>query len=275
MKNEFSHSWSWSRIQIIGPDASDFAHRMFSRNIKSLSVGEARLSLFLSAEAQAQNFFWVAKRPDGLEIVLRQCDAESFRTNVEKFHFAEKFSVLPAEPIKGYWTPSPNSATSGEGNLLAQGLRGFWRNTLFEFEFSPPSKQGDETLWTQHRIQNLIPSAPEDFTDKTLIFDVGIEDLCDHNKGCYIGQEVVERLRTRAGHGPRKLVAMEWNGRANAGDQLLEQSTQEVVGVTTGTQFVFNSKVLSLAIVKHSLSASPDQKFCLKSNPQVAGQIYR
>jgi folate-binding protein YgfZ len=85
----------------------------------------------------------------------------------------------------------------------------------------------------------------------TLVFEPGLEELCDENKGCYIGQEVVERVRSRGGQAPRRLALVEWNQQPPGKSQSIASPSQENIGSTTATQAVeFEGKWFGLAYLK-------------------------
>ena len=56
------------------------------------------------------------------------------------------------------------------------------------------------------RIEAGIPRYGIDFTEDNLLLEVGLDDV-SFSKGCYLGQEVVERIRSR-GHVNKKLVGL-------------------------------------------------------------------
>jgi folate-binding protein YgfZ len=62
------------------------------------------------------------------------------------------------------------------------------------------------------RIERGIPRYGIDITEKNLPQETGQMHAISFNKGCYIGQEVVERIRSR-GHVNRKLVRLVMEGR--------------------------------------------------------------
>lgn len=57
------------------------------------------------------------------------------------------------------------------------------------------------------RLEAGIPSYGRDMDESVLIGEVGLEAAISHRKGCYLGQEVVERLAAR-GQVHRKLVGL-------------------------------------------------------------------
>jgi glycine cleavage system T protein len=69
------------------------------------------------------------------------------------------------------------------------------------------------------RVEAGIPLYCVDFTEDNLLLEVGLDHAVSFTKGCYLGQEVVERIRSR-GHVNKKLVGLILEGRdpASRGD---------------------------------------------------------
>jgi len=82
------------------------------------------------------------------------------------------------------------------------------------------------------RVENGIPRYGLDFNENNLLLEVGIDDAVSFTKGCYLGQEIVERIRSR-GHVNKKLCGLVLNGStpALAGDSIHADS--KVVGTIT------------------------------------------
>ena len=57
------------------------------------------------------------------------------------------------------------------------------------------------------RVEAGIPRYGVDFTEDHLLLEVGLEQAVSFTKGCYLGQEVVERIRSR-GHVNKKLFGL-------------------------------------------------------------------
>ena len=65
------------------------------------------------------------------------------------------------------------------------------------------------------RIEAGIPRYGADFTEDNLLLEVGLDDAVSFSKGCYLGQEVVERIRSR-GHVNKKLAGLTLEGQESA-----------------------------------------------------------
>lgn len=94
--------------------------------------------------------------------------------------------------------------------------------------------------WMGEQAQNIlrveagIPRYGVDFNEENLLLEVGLDDAVSFTKGCYLGQEVVERIRSR-GHVNKKLCGLLLDGEwpAERGD--LIQAGENQVGKITSS----------------------------------------
>jgi folate-binding protein YgfZ len=86
------------------------------------------------------------------------------------------------------------------------------------------------------RIEAGIPRYGIDFTEDNLLLEVGLDQAVSFTKGCYLGQEVVERIRSR-GHVNKKLSGLLIDGEtpANAGDVI--EAAGKPIGAVTSSVF--------------------------------------
>jgi folate-binding protein YgfZ len=72
------------------------------------------------------------------------------------------------------------------------------------------------------RIEAGVPRYGIDFSEDNLLLEVGIDHAVSFTKGCYLGQEVVERIRSR-GHVNKRLVGLLVAGSdpVSAGDRII------------------------------------------------------
>jgi len=84
------------------------------------------------------------------------------------------------------------------------------------------------------RVEAGIPRYGVDFSDDNLLLEVGIEDAYSYTKGCYLGQEVVERIRSR-GHVNRKLCGLMIEGSQPAESGAPLYAAEKEVGQITSS----------------------------------------
>jgi len=83
------------------------------------------------------------------------------------------------------------------------------------------------------RVEAGIPRYGVDFGEDNLLLEASLADAVSFTKGCYLGQEIVERIRSR-GHVNKKLCGLLLDGAAaaKAGDRLHEGS-KEIGAITS------------------------------------------
>jgi glycine cleavage system T protein len=84
------------------------------------------------------------------------------------------------------------------------------------------------------RVEAGVPRYGIDVTEDNLVLETGLDNHVSFNKGCYLGQEVVERIRSR-GHVNKKLVGLSLKEKAAAtrGDKIMAED--KVVGAVTSS----------------------------------------
>jgi folate-binding protein YgfZ len=263
----------YSSISLDGPAAWDYGQRLFSRDLRRLSVNSCTLTLFLTADGKIQNTFWTVKKPSGLQLICESRSQNALLQTIEKYHFSENFEAKAEAEIFAYWRPHDPS-TEGLDQAADQYF-GFFRNTDFVFQQAPRTDayQSSPELWHQHRIENLIPDNPLDYDDSHLVFDLGFEELCDPDKGCYIGQEIVERVRNRGGQGNRRLALMSWTTAPTPKAAIYDDEMRQI-GMTTGSIVISGSKIIGLGFVKRGISEGAIRTGS-ENHPTATGHILR
>jgi aminomethyltransferase len=88
------------------------------------------------------------------------------------------------------------------------------------------------------RIENGKPRYGEDITDTSLPQETQQMHAVSFTKGCYLGQEIVERIRAR-GHVNRKLVRLEFEGgQAPEGAEIMSSVVSPETGMTVALAYV-------------------------------------
>jgi len=97
------------------------------------------------------------------------------------------------------------------------------------------------------RIQTGTPRFPQDFTDKSFIHDYDLQDeVCSFNKGCYVGQEIINRMDIKE-LASKKLLRVQLTGTWSIGDNF------QLAGRKAGTLTSLNSDgSLGLALLRKS-----------------------
>ena len=99
------------------------------------------------------------------------------------------------------------------------------------------------------RIEAGIPRYGIDFSEDNLLLEVALDDAVSFTKGCYLGQEVVERIRSR-GHVNKKLcgLVLDGNTPASSGDKI-SAGNKEVGQITSSVLSFALHRPIALAYV--------------------------
>lgn len=95
-------------------------------------------------------------------------------------------------------------------------------------------------VWVGEEAQNVlrieagIPRYGVDFGEDTLLLEVGLDHAVSFTKGCYLGQEVVERIRSR-GHVNKRLSGLLIDGDTAADAGSIIEAAGKPVGTVTSS----------------------------------------
>ncbi len=228
-----------ARIKVTGEDRLSFVHAMSTNDIEKLTPGQGIQTLFLSAQGHIQADVRVFVAEDHL---LLDCDSR--RRETLPLHL-DKFIVMDDVSLEDVGSSVAAVAVEGPGSEEVAGrvtdgvlpppgaLRHRTRGALriarcsltggpgLWFFSSPEEKDSwvrrlesagavpaDEQAWQTVRVENGIPLEGVDYPDKTIPQQAGRLDAVSITKGCYLGQEIVERVRSR-GNLRRTLESLE------------------------------------------------------------------
>ncbi|MEK7690116.1 MAG: hypothetical protein AAB425_03755 [Bdellovibrionota bacterium] len=221
------YGWHLSTLQ--GPDASDFLHRISTADVRNLKPGEGASAFLLDERGKALACFYVWKRgPDSFLIEFDPGPLgewqTSFHQRVERLTFSEKMTWSPVPGSIAWIFPDANLPETAalllretpQGIILNHGSRVFGRawstviaapNQTIQEE-SDAADPVDATTLDRWRLEALAwwPSRegrPGEFTP----LELGAGDGVAGNKGCYPGQEVIEKMIS-LGAPPRRLVRL-------------------------------------------------------------------
>ena len=184
---------------LAGKDASSFLQRLISQNIQLVETNRQIPSLMLDANGKVLCLFWLTRIDEGFVITSHQKEIAVLRERLDFYQFSEELFF-------------------GETSELSEGQLPWSNKTL------PIDTKDFEELRLQAAL--LWPAA--DFNESRLVFELGYEKFCSDSKGCYIGQEVVERVRSRGGGSPFRLCVLKTQGQLTESEELF--SSGEKVG---------------------------------------------
>lgn len=228
MKNYYLLN-DWKIFSVIGPDAADFLQRISSQNYKVPKAGEAKDMAILTATGDIIGFcigfqpnvneFYFAVHQREFAATLKQLEAFFFTENLEIKAKPDLSALLLTDRTddRGMARHAPTVSTNGifflRPTLAPDDQWLFIENTQLSKFISDLNCQKvselDQSEFQFRRIVAGWPISGVDYDEDTMILAAGLSSGVAFNKGCYPGQEVVERA-TAIGASPKKLVSMEF-----------------------------------------------------------------
>jgi folate-binding protein YgfZ len=109
------------------------------------------------------------------------------------------------------------------------------------------------------RVEAGIPRFLVDMNEETIPLEAGLNHAISHTKGCYVGQEIIVRIRDRAhGRVARQLVGLAFEGDAvPAADQPVLLDGRQVGRLTSAVRSMALERPIGLAMI-HRDATAPD-----------------
>lgn len=191
-------------VKVAGPDAATYLQSQLSQDIRPLAVGDSAWSFLLQPTGRVDVLLRVWRTGDD-EFVL-DTDAgfgEVMVSRLQRFKIRVKADI---EPLP--WACIALRGGSVEGGLPAWG----GGCDLLGADPTPPQgvRHGSPDELLAARIGAAWPAmGAEIVPGDTIPAETGITDVAvNFRKGCYPGQELVERMDSRAAVAPRLLQSL-------------------------------------------------------------------
>ena len=159
-------------LRITGPDATRWLNGMVTNNIKDLAPGQSNYNFLLNAQGRIQGDCTIHREPhEGDATFLLETDNSQLETVhqlLDKFIIMDDVELTPASPSEDR-------------------LRELQRGTV---HVSPEALEA-------HRILSGIPKYGTDIRNTDLPQETAQTHALHFSKGCYLGQEIVERIHSR------------------------------------------------------------------------------
>jgi folate-binding protein YgfZ len=227
-------------IKFTGKDSQDFLQRITSQDFKNWEPFQQKHGAFLNHIGGTIATFLATQIPDGFLLVFQKGSLPRALQQVEKMLFSED---LTYKEVHEYSAMEMTSEAEDDYRVLVD-----LKDDIDAFAERLKQKsfvEYDEEAWKNLKIKNFQPLDQTDLNESNIILEAGLESFVHRNKGCYPGQEVVERIYTY-GNIPRKFVQLISSSPLVMGDIFLEN--QKVGRVTSvlneGQTFVANGYML-------------------------------
>lgn len=206
------------RIVARGRDRARFLHNLTSNNVKGMKPGDVCYAFVLTAQGRIIGDLWLVCRDEDFLIDTEPELREKLRAHFLKYKVADQVEfedVTEATAAIGVEGPGAGAGPAGSAAITETGQPGYRIYTTAEGKAEVVAgleAAGVKAATTEDarvaRIENGRPRYGEDIVETSLPQETEQMQAVSFNKGCYLGQEIVERIRAR-GHVNRTLRRIE------------------------------------------------------------------
>ena len=242
-----SDTWYWVSIErdvitITGSDAKTYLHSQLSQDVASMQPGEVRSSLLLQPTGKVDSLLRVTCA--AADRFVLDCDPGFGESTVARL---SRFKIRVNADIElqcQTWRAIRTTSSVADLEKISQpfdvsGAIPAWRSDGTAFDvFSPTMalpttlREGTRDEFVASRVRALWPEMGVDITTDMIPAETSVVDVAvSFTKGCYPGQELVERMDSRGSMAPRRLCRVICAPGVKAGDKVVVN--EEMVGVFT------------------------------------------
>jgi folate-binding protein YgfZ len=212
------------RIRVTGEDRARLLHAMTTQNVQQMQPGDGCYLFFLNAQGRIlgdanlfcfADHFLLDTEPETRQKLFEHIDRYIIADDVTLEDVTETLSEISVEGpaareiLAGFGVTLPErdhlTATWGDrviAKTSTSAVDGFSillptaSKDTFAAGLGIPQVTAEEARLV--RLENGRPRYGEEITERYLVQETGQLQAVNFNKGCYLGQEIVERVRSRA-----------------------------------------------------------------------------
>jgi len=283
------------KIQASGDDRARLLHAMTTNHVQQLKPGEGCYAFFLNASGRVlsdvnlfcfEDHFLLDTEPETRHKVYEHLDRYIIADDVTLLDSTEQVATVSVEgpeaaevltklgaplPVAPYSTAEWGARTVAHAD--STGMGGFFiflpaqakTALIHDLEQAGAIAVSAEDA-SIVRVENGRPRYGEEITERFLVQETGQLQAVHFSKGCYLGQEIVERVRSRAQiHRLLRRVEIDTEDAPAPGTKLKlgEADAGEIVSAVYSPSL---AKVVAMAYVRTS-NAEPGTELTLGPSP--------
>jgi folate-binding protein YgfZ len=248
------------RIRVSGSEATMFLNGLVTNDVKSLAENRWMPAVFPTVQGRLIGAVRIARVKDGFLIDTERASHDAVLKTISRFTLAGDFKVADitdgstifslqgkraAEVVTKVCETSVadlprNGMSEHEGvtiirathtaedgfDLVFDSTRaGEFRQALLDAGATPMDEETFEIL----RIEAGIARFGRDMDETNVIPETNLDDAVSYTKGCYVGQEIIVRIKHR-GHPAKKLVGLKLERPVEAGEIITSAAVSPRLG---------------------------------------------
>jgi len=252
-------------ISVRGADASSYLQGQISQDIRGLGDGQSAYTFVLEPTGKIAALARVTRlAEDEFRLDTDRGFGDELMARLNRFKIRVKVDIVGAQAAV--------LGVRGADAPIAGGVPAWGGVDAFDlFDAAPPADlrhgSADELLLA--RIESGWPAMGREITEASIPAETGVvADAVNFTKGCYPGQELVERMDSRGSTAPRFVRRLRGEGSVKVGDEIIHDG--KAVGTLTS---VADSDEGWVALGVVARSAQPGDPVTIGEAPSVIEDI--
>lgn len=270
-------------VTVTGKDRVRWLHNMVTNNVRELPLNRGNYNFVLNAQGRILGDLYVFNRGESLLLETDRAQLDALVPTLKRFIIMDKVELSPLENQSAIGICGPEAEKIlADSGIQAAGLEPLEARDVTVNGISavlirgPEQKPHWHELWTNQkeisklrelllragaqpigteavevwRVLRGIPLYGQDIRERDLPQETGQIQALHFSKGCYIGQEIVERIRSR-GQVHRKFTGFEFSAPVAPGKFEAEGRTLAEVTTALRVPTARGEKFLGLGYVRH------------------------
>ena len=266
-------SASRSRIRVTGSEAVMFLNGLITNDIKAATDKKWLPAVFPTVQGRLLGAVRILRDKDSFLIDTENASHETILKTISRFTLAGDFRVSDVTSETALLTvqgrraaeiihaalgttdvvmiPASHTAEPGFDLIVDEKERTSIAEKLVAAGAEPVSAEVFEIL----RIEAGIARHGQDMDESNVVLETNLDDAISYTKGCYVGQEIVIRIKHR-GHVAKKLTGVTFDKPVEAGATITAADGKEIGRVTSATYSPKLESTIALAYVRHEYLAA-------------------
>ena len=297
------------RFQLSGSEVVQFLNGLITNDMKTLAENQWMPAIFPNVQGRLLAYVRVVRIRDGFLIDTEATTHDTVLKTIERFTLAGDFHVVDLTKQTAMLSVQGKQAAEIVGAVLGKTLTELSGNGVVEIEWqqhtltvlraSHTAEDGFDiiagtdqapVLWEaltnagarpigyeafeRLRIEAGVPRYGVDMDETNVVTETGLDEAVSYTKGCYIGQEIIARIKYR-GHVAKKLVGLAFDRTLKIGDEprIKSADDKEIGRLTSVTLSPHLGYTIALGYVKYDYLAAGTEVRVISSSGDLHSRV--
>jgi folate-binding protein YgfZ len=257
------------RIRVTGSEAVQFLNGLLTNDIKNATENSWLPAVFPTVQGRLIGAVRILKLDDGFLIDTEPASHDAVLKTISRFTMAGDFRVSDVSSEMALLSVQGKRADEviqGVKDVMIvrathTGEHGFDllfdaddRESLIDQLIAGGAQSVSAETFETLRIEAGIPRHGQDMDETSIVLEANLDDAISYTKGCYVGQEIIIRIKHR-GHVAKKLTGLKFAQPVDNSAAITSADGKEIGRVTSATYSPALESPIAMGYVRYEYLA--------------------